>query len=167
MVVVDLTTHSPGTIVAFFRDKHVAKLFNVAISRARDHLVVLGSEPLLHELASTMQFWKRVLREFGEGIDPISCEEVLEDIEQLNSLADIELEAKKGFPAIYCHSNDSEPLATGVGLLRETQASRKLLVVPDAYSLVGEGDFIVRRSTACPAMFVVQVRSACHSRANG
>ena len=86
---------------------------------------MLGSEPLLHELASTMQFWKMVLREFGNETDPVSCDEVLEDLQQVNSLAAIGLETKKGFPAIYSHSNDGEPLLTGLGLLNRTQASRK------------------------------------------
>ena len=154
VVVVDLTTHSPANVVAFFRDKHCSKLFNVAISRARDHLIVLGSEPLLHELASTMPFWKGVLREFGDGIDSILCDEVLEELECVDSLGDVRLEAKKGFPAIYCHTADRNSLLLGTELLKRTEGTRKLLVVPDSYTQIEDGAFIIRRSTKCPSLFL-------------
>ena len=59
--------------------------------------------------------------------------QAFEDLQQVNTLAAIGLETRRGYPAIYSHSNDGEPLLTGLGLLNRTQASRKLLVVPDAY----------------------------------
>ena len=66
-VVVDLTTHSPQQLATFFRDKHCERLFNVAISRARDQLLIIGSKAMLRELGCTMSFWGRVLGEFGPG----------------------------------------------------------------------------------------------------
>lgn len=154
VVVVDLTTHSPQQLVAFFRDRHCAKLFNVAISRARDHLVILGSRAMLHQLAQGMPFWRTVLREFGRGIDPMPCEEAIEDLEHFESLSDIPLKGAKQFPAIYCHSPALGPLEPAVEMLKGIEAGRKLLVIPDAYTQVVEGDFILRRSTACPPVFV-------------
>ena len=53
-VVVDLTTHSPQRLAAFFQDKHCENLFNVAISRAKDRLFVLGSRTMLRELTKTV-----------------------------------------------------------------------------------------------------------------
>ena len=66
-VVVDLTTHSPQRLAAFFQDKHCENLFNVAISRAKDRLFVLGSRTMLRELSKTMPFWGRVVNELRRG----------------------------------------------------------------------------------------------------
>ena len=76
-VVVDLTTHSPQRLAAFFQDKHCENLFNVAISRAKDRLFVLGSRTMLRELSKTMPFWGRVVNELAQGMECLSCDEVI------------------------------------------------------------------------------------------
>ena len=42
-MVVDLTAHDPGKHVSFFADADCHKLINVALSRAKDLLLVVGS----------------------------------------------------------------------------------------------------------------------------
>jgi hypothetical protein len=153
-VVVDLTTHSPQQLVAFFRDQHCAKLFNVAISRAKDGLVILGSRSLLQELAKTMPFWRRVISEFGDGMDVISSDEAIEDLDAHDEITAIPLFGTKGLPALYCHSRQSGTPGPGIEMLKKLEASRKLLVLPDPTTQVEDGDFIVRRSTNCPPVFV-------------
>src|SRR5262249_59260089 len=86
-VVVDLTTHSPEKLAAFFRDKHCERLFNVAISRAKDRLLIMGSKAMLRELSGTMSFWGRVLGEFGQGISELTWTEVLDGLDQFEGLA--------------------------------------------------------------------------------
>jgi hypothetical protein len=153
-VVVDLTTHSPQQLAAFFRDKHCERLFNVAISRARDHLLVIGSKAMLRELAGTMPFWGRVLGEFGQGVSELTCEELLDDLDQFGDLSSVPLVGAKNLPAIYSHHARLGAVRPGVEALKTTAASRKLLVLTEGAASVGAGDYIVRTSPNCPPLFV-------------
>jgi len=153
-VVVALTTHAPDKLVAFFRDKNCEKLLNVAISRAKDQLIVIGSRPLLDALATAMPFWRRVVREMGQGIEPLSCEEVIEDLEATDSLAQFEFSGQKSHPAIYSHRPGIANMADVANVLTRVPASRKLLVVPDGSAPVPDGDFIVRRAVDVPPVFL-------------
>jgi len=153
-VVVDLTTHSPQQLAAFFRDKHCERLFNVAISRARDHLLIIGSRAMLRELGHKMPFWSRVLGESGQGINELTCEEVLEDLERFADLGAIPLTRTKNLPAIYSHQPTLGTAKPGIDLLGTVVASRKLLVLTEGAASVGAGEFIVRTSPNCPAVFL-------------
>jgi hypothetical protein len=151
-VVVDLTTHSPERLVAFFRDKHSSNLFNVAISRAKDRLVILGSRSMIRALAKSMPFWERVVHEVSGAVDVMSCEEAIDGVKRFD-LASMEIAGTNSFPAIYCHARSLGPLEPGVELLKGTPASRKLLVLPDAVPSV-EGDFIICKNNDCPSLFI-------------
>ncbi len=153
-VVVDLTTHSPENLAAFFRDKHCERLFNVAISRARDHLLIVGSKAMLRELARTMTFWGRVLGEFGHGVSELTCDEVLDDLDQYDDLLAVPLAGAKNLPAIYSHNPRLGAARPGIDTLKNITASRKLLVLTESSGSVGAGDYIVRTSRICPPVFV-------------
>lgn len=155
-VVVDLTTHSPEKLAAFFRDKHCERLFNVAISRARDHLIIVGSKAMLRELARTMTFWGRVLGEFGHGVSELAFDEVLDDLDQYDDLPAVPLAGAKALPAIYSHHPRLGAARPGIDKLKNTIASRKLLVLPWEPKRVTEGDHIVRHDKRgnCPPVFV-------------
>jgi len=153
-VIVDLTTHSPEQLVAFFRDKHCAKLFNVAISRAKDQLIVLGSRSMLKELTKTMLFWKKVFIEFDSGIDVMSCNELIPDLATYDDLSSVPFAGTTSLPAIYSHPRQNGQASGGVEVLRGLTASRKLLVLPDPVTQIEDGDVIVRKSTNCPPVFV-------------
>jgi DNA polymerase III delta prime subunit len=60
IVIVDLTTHDTQSLVAFFKDEQSELLFNVAISRAQDHLVIIGNIEMLAALRPQSSFWNRV-----------------------------------------------------------------------------------------------------------
>jgi hypothetical protein len=153
-VVVDLTTHSPQKLAAFFEDKHCERLFNVAISRARDHLLVIGSKAMLRELSRTMPFWGRVLGEFGEGVNELTCDELLDDLNQYDDLSSIPLVGATNLPAIYSHHPGLGIARPGIEALKATAASRKLLVVTEGAASVGAGDYIVRTNPHCPPLFM-------------
>jgi hypothetical protein len=153
-VVVDLTAHSPQHLVAFFRDENCERLFNVAISRAKDQLLILGSQAMLKELAKEMPFWRRVLSEFGGGIDLLDADDVVDDLVQVDDLAAVPCEASANLPALYCHHPSLGKPASGVAALRGVKATRKLLVLPDGASQVKGGEFIVRTNAQCPPVFV-------------
>ena len=153
-VVVDLTTHSPQQLAAFFRDKHCERLFNVAISRARDQLLIIGSKAMLRDLAASMPFWGRVLGEFGEGVSELTCAELLDDLDQFDNLAAVPLTGAKNLPAIYSHNPSLGAARPGIEALKTTTACRRLLVLTGSTASVGSGDYIVRTSPNSPPVFM-------------
>lgn len=153
-VVVDLTTHSPEKLAAFFRDKHCERLFNVAVSRAKDRLLIVGSKSMIRELARAMPFWGRVLGEFGKGITDLTCDEVLEDIERHGTPAAVPVIGANHLPAIYSQGQAPGAARLGIEALNNAVASRKLLVVPEGGDTAGAKDCIVRTSPNCPTVFV-------------
>jgi hypothetical protein len=152
-VVVDLTTHSPKKLAAFFRDEHCDRLFNVAISRARDRLVVLGSRAMVRELAGGMPFWKRVVSEFGTGINLLDAGEVVEKLTWVDHPGGLPPTEARHLPALYSHHPSLGAARPGVEALKRLTATRKLLVTPDAEPRVGQNDFIVRTGSNCPPVF--------------
>jgi hypothetical protein len=153
-VVVDLTTHSPKRLAAFFKTSTARKLFNVAISRAKDRLFVLGSRAMLQELSKTMPFWGRVVKELAQRIECLSCDEVIDDLERFDDLSCIPLTGAKDLPAIYSYQSRIGASRPGIDKLKDLVASRKLLVLAEESGTVAEGDFIVRTNPNCPAVFV-------------
>jgi hypothetical protein len=152
-VVVDLTTHSPQRLAAFFEDKHCENLFNVAISRAKDRLFVLGSRTMLRELSKTMPYWGRVVNELAQGMECLSCDEVIDDLERFENLQAIPFVGAKHLPAIYSHHSRIGTARPGIDTLRNLVASRKLLVLEQESETVAAGNIIVRTSPKCPAVF--------------
>jgi len=152
-VVVDLTAHAPHRPPAFFRDRHCERLFNVAASRAKDQLFVIGSAEMLRELAQTMPFWGRLLEEFGRGVESNSCNAIFAGVEQWDSLSNLLVEGVKNLPAIYSHQPWIGDVSAGVQRLNAVEASRKLLVSAAEVSEVS-GDFIARTSASSPPVFL-------------
>jgi hypothetical protein len=153
-VVVDLTTHSPQRLAAFFQDKHCEQLFNVAISRAEDRLFVIGSRAMLRELGKTMPYWGRVVTEMAEGIETLSCEDLLDDLDHYDDLSSVPLAGAKNLPAIYSHAIDFSTVSKGIRALQKVDATRRLLVTAFDKTLSVDGGIIVRSSPNCPAVFV-------------
>lgn len=150
----DLTTHSPQQLAAFFRDKHCERLFNVAVSRARDRLLIIGSKAMLRELSGSMTFWGRVLGEFGRGISELTCDELLDGLDQYDDIPSVPVAGAKNLPAIYSHHPRLGTARPGIDTLKNTVASRKLLVLTEVAASVGAGDYIVRTNPNCPAVFM-------------
>ncbi|HEU5115466.1 MAG TPA: AAA domain-containing protein, partial [Isosphaeraceae bacterium] len=152
-VVVDLTTHRPGKGVPFFADEHCQKLINVALSRAKDLLLVLGSRAMLESLGVEYPFWRTFLGEFGRGVSPLPCSELLGDFEGIEDLTQFPGDGEKELPAIYSHTDGCGPIRAGADLLSRVEASRKLLVSDKPVS-VGAGDLIVRQGKDLPEVFM-------------
>jgi hypothetical protein len=85
-VVVDLTAHDPAKHVSFFADADCQKLINVALSRAKDRLLVVGSRAMLETLAAEYPFWKSFLGEFGKGISPLACSGLPDNFKVIDDL---------------------------------------------------------------------------------
>jgi len=153
-VIVDLTTHSPNELARFFKDKHCEKLFNVAISRAKDCLFILGSSAMLRELSKTMPFWGRVLNEFVEGMECVTCDKVIDRLERFADIPSIPLTGTKNLPAIYSHQPGVGSARPGTDTLKNLVASRKLLILPKGAVAAGSGDYIVRTNSDCPSVFI-------------
>lgn len=152
-VIVDLTTHAPTDLSSFFEDDTGDLLFNVAISRAADHLVVIGSRDMIRAVARHRPFWERVEREFGgEDSDFYGADEVLEEAERIESLRHmLRRPVNKAMPAICCCQGES-PSEDELVVLGEVTATRKLLVAKDTSAV--DGRFIMRTPTAsCSPLF--------------
>lgn len=150
-VIVDLTSHDPDSRPRFFKDQHCDRLFNVAISRARDHLVVIGSRRMVEELAGETTFWRRVLTEFGSGIVCLDADEVMASLEWSDRPRSPTASAPN-LPALYSHASSVGSLEPGLEALRRVPATRKLLVTPKTMESV-DGGMIVRTSGRCPPVF--------------
>jgi DNA polymerase III delta prime subunit len=153
-VVVDLTTHDPAKHVSFFTDAQCSKLINVALSRAKDLLLIVGSRAMLDSLKSESSFWRSFIGEFGRGVSPLPCSELLDEfevIEDLSSFTDI---GRKDLPAIYSHSTECGPIRFGEERLSGVDASRKLLVLDKAIPTAARGDVIVRQGRDNPGVFM-------------
>ena len=153
-VVIDLTAHDPAKPVSFFTDADCYKLINVALSRAKDRLIILGSRAMLESLAERFPFWKSFMREFGTGVSPLSCSDLLDDFERIGDLGSFDCRGQKDLPAIYSHSARRGPIKSGAQRLNEVVANRKLLVSDSVNPLEAEGDFIVRQSKDSPELFM-------------
>lgn len=155
-VIVDLTTHDPNHLVAFFRDRHCENLFNVGISRAKDRLIVLGNKNLISVLTRESNFWKRFFSEFGDGVRLCPASDLLDDpIEpgELRALFDKDASEVES-PGIYSHSQFEEDLETFTGLLEGTKTTRRLLVLPEEHGKIEVPDCVIRHAANLPALLV-------------
>lgn len=155
-VIVDLTTHDPNHLVAFFRDRHCENLFNVGISRAKDRLIVLGNKVLISGLSRESTFWMRFFSEFGNGVRFCPAGDLLDDPLQpgeLSALLDQDATEVES-PGIYSHSEFEEDLDTFTGLLGRTKATRRLLVLPKEHGKVELPDCVVRYTANLPSLLV-------------
>lgn len=156
-VILDLTTHDPEHLVAFFRDRHCENLFNVGISRARDRLVVLGNKNLIAVLSRESEFWKRLLGEFRDGVRECPACDLLDeprrpaDLEELTASDISEVES----PGIYSHHHFEEELGTFTRLLGSARATRRLLVLPEDHDRIDLPDCVVRHASNLPPLLVL------------
>lgn len=153
-VVVDLTTHQPGKGVPFFADDNCQKLMNVALSRAKDLLLILGGRAMLESLATGYPFWRSFLGEFGRGIDRLPCSDFFDGFERVGDLAQFSHGGRKDMPAIYSHTTECGPVRAGADRLGGVEASRKLLVMDRADPIAAKGGVIVRQGRDNPAVFM-------------
>lgn len=153
-VVVDLTAHSPRRLASFFEDRHSENLFNVAVSRARDRLIILGSQAVLRELATDTPFWRRVIAELGERVNCLRVDELVSNLEQVETPRDLSLDDGQHHRAIYSHHQSLGSATPGIRALRELQAGRKLLVLPPESTDIDAGGAIVRRQSRCVPVFM-------------
>ena len=154
VVVVDLTAHDPAKPVSFFTDVQCSKLINVALSRAKDRLLIVGSRMLLEHLAAKYAFWKLFIGEFGSGISHERCSDLLDNFAKIEDLSVVAEVGRKDLPAIYSHSSHCGPIQVGLDCLSKVTASRKLLVVDGATPIRTMDDIIVRQSMRSPEIFM-------------
>jgi hypothetical protein len=154
-VIVDLTTHSSEQIVSFFRDQHAAHLFNVAISRAKDRLVLVGSLAVVEALSSIDLFWQQVRKQLRTNASIISGDELFRETKTIDEL---KLQAtdkpeRQRIPGIYSHDPRNGAIGPIVEVFRASGSKRKLVVLPDeTHSVDFAGDCVVRHSSNSPPL---------------
>ncbi len=152
-VVVDLTTHSAESLVAFFRDRHSEQLLNVAMSRAKNRLIVIGNRAVVELLAQTGSYWQRLLRELGRGITVTSAASTLGALPTYADIGSLPLVGASDQPALFSARERRAERNAGSRRLRELPASVRLMVRSNVTS-VGDGNYIVRKSTDSPTVFL-------------
>lgn len=150
-VIVDLTTHDAESPASFFEDEVGEFLFNVAISRASDQLYVIGSPEMLEQLRRRGGLWAKLYDELASNLSRMPVDELLEDVEPLQSLDSLIANPKENGMSAICCCGKRSPTTEEIMALSKCSASRKLLV---ASSCPTDGAFIFREPTAsCVQMF--------------
>ena len=145
-VIVDLTAHDPTSLVSFFRDPQSEKLLNVALSRARDELIVIGNTRVVAELADKSRFWQLLHERVGRDLEIMEIEEVCDDLKRYKGAADIPRGGgSRSETAFYSHGDDGGAVDGFARIIAEATASRKLVVTPTGLEVELSGDAVVRR----------------------
>lgn len=148
-VIVDLTAHASDSVQAFFREAGSRNLLNVALSRAKDHLIILGSQRLVDRLADEdRDFWGRFRELLKEQDSIYSATEILPEAQPfrcVRSMIEQNRDASLKKPAIAV-VGDHPDTDQVIEALRRVEASRKLLVLPSIDAVAGP--FIVRPGDA-------------------
>lgn len=131
IVILDLTAYDESHIVEFFKNSDSEKLINVAISRARDDLFVIGSIPLLQALAELNSFWRNLLEELtARHIKYEKAVDFLQPVSAAQFVKECSRQERKSLPALYCCSHLQEPSEELIAQLIALETPRKLLVCP-------------------------------------
>jgi hypothetical protein len=126
-VVVDLTSHDPLP-TRFFADPDAARLVNVAVSRARDRLVLVGSSRMLAGIGSRDPLWN-VLRElFLVGAGRRTLADVVDRLPRRLTLGPADVRPTPGDPTLYSHGDGPGSATFGVALLRGAKTARKVAI---------------------------------------
>ena len=152
VVILDLTAHSSTELVRFFEDRHSERLLNVGMSRARDHLVIIGNQEMIRTLAQKNPFWKRLLDKWDD-VSVYGAAEILDDPSGFAGIREIiGQNIEKGIPSICSYRPNAVPLTQWTSLLASIESPRRLLVVPKKEPVAG--GFIVRQADDSPPLFV-------------
>jgi hypothetical protein len=126
-VVVDLTSHDPLP-TRFFADPDAARLLNVAVSRARDRLVLVGSSRMLAGVGSRDPLWG-VLRElFLVGAGRRTLADAVARLPRRVTLGPADVRPTPGDPTLYSHGDGPGPASFGVALLHGAKTARKVAI---------------------------------------
>lgn len=152
VVILDLTTHCPTKMAKFFKNANSERLLNVGLSRARDHLVVIGNQEMVLALAEENPFWEKLLDKWND----VSVYSAAEIFDAPSPFSSIELAISQhmptGIPSICSYRPDGIPLERWTKLLTAIASPRKLLILPTRQPI--DGGFIVREDSDSPPLFV-------------
>jgi hypothetical protein len=145
-VIVDLTAHDPASLVSFYRDPQSEKLLNVAISRAKDELIIIGNSQMIASLGRGSHFWQLLQERIGRDIEIMEIEEVCDGLKQYGGCDEFPKDGgRRSETALYSHGNASESADNFARIIANATASRKLVVTPTGEEIECSGDAVVRR----------------------
>jgi superfamily I DNA and/or RNA helicase len=97
--------------VSFYRDPQSEKLLNVAISRAKDELIIIGNSQMIASLGRGSHFWQLLQERIGRDIEIMEIEEVCDGLKQYGGCDEFPKDGgRRSETALYSHGN-----ASGVG----------------------------------------------------
>jgi len=102
IVIFDLTTHdktNQTNFHHFFIDDITANLVNVAMSRAKEKLYIIGSIDMIQKLARHNKLWERILGNIQHKFNMIDSKDIIKDSVALD-LKEIQLDKLKSFTVV-------------------------------------------------------------------
>jgi hypothetical protein len=142
-IIVDLTAHSADKPQRFFRGEETENLINVALSRAQEHLIVIGNLDMVRQLSESIPYWRRFLEMVEGRCDhieakklikrPYLAEDPAEAFASLGSQDDLQL------PCVFVGGGDVTCSASVERIFSTSRAMMRLVVAQsqDVQSLGG------------------------------
>lgn len=153
-VILDLTTHDPSKLVRFFEDRHAERLINVAISRAKDRLLIIGNKAMLHRIAAnsqgTTRYWKELLLQFDQSIQAYSASDIVSPVPWSDVKEQLRSSGSLHKPVMICTEANGDELDSICKMATELKGSRKVVVAKTQPPLLG--DYIARTNEDCPPL---------------
>lgn len=145
-VVVDLTAYAADPVPRFYRSDECDKLINVAISRARDRLIIIGSRAMLDVLARAYSFWRAFVAELDRRVEVVEASSLVRATVDDADVRAGRLPLDPNHTVFYSHGASLQPVAPYARMLAALSAPRKVLCA--RVQLDGGGDVIYRRDEA-------------------
>jgi hypothetical protein len=132
-IVVDLTAHSADKPQRFFIEEDAENLINVALSRAQERLIIIGSLKMISNLGRAGNYWDRFLQIVLERCDKVDASKFMigptatEDVGAFASTK--EFDDKVDLPCVFVDGNDLLCPQSVHDLFSNTRSMTRLIVV--------------------------------------
>lgn len=137
-IVVDLTAHSADKPQRFFTAEDAENLINVALSRAQERLIIIGSLEMIRILATAGNYWDRFLKMILQRCDTVDASKLMinsavtEDIGAFVSTNQCTDDPQ--LPSVFVDRSDVPCPPSIHALFSNTRSSTRLIVVNDINS---------------------------------
>jgi hypothetical protein len=132
-VIVDLTAHSADNPQKFFTGEEAENLINVALSRAQQNLVVIGSVRLVQTLAMANEYWRRFWDKVRDGYVQVPVRDVVAEVPRHSDLSEAWMPLARCsqpqlLPSVFVESSSESCPETVKQRFAQTKLGIKLIV---------------------------------------
>lgn len=153
-VIVDLTAHSSDNPQKFFTGDETENLINVALSRAQQNLIVLGSTRLIQTLAASNPYWALFWGKVKNGFIQVPIRDVIADVPRHPSVVSAweslgQPAEHAALPSLYVESTTAQCPQNVRDLFSQTHLGSKLIVTARGKrGVIPRGDGLTYREAA-------------------